>query len=364
LTRSDRLSNLPASSLIWSLFLLWLSSNSACVKNIRTVGNDNFYVLNGEKKKSSQKTQLHSGMTRPISKTPDPEGSKAKTNITNGDVVEEHDPTLASLIEKEKSDPTNAENHFQIASIYHRYRIFDVAYSEYQKAIERDAGNPVFYEGLGRLWRDSGAPQLGISVLEKALQLKSDLVEAWNSLGTIYDEVGNFAQAQHCYLKALESDPSLDFVHNNLCFSYLQIGEVEKAIYHGEKAVELNPGFAAAHNNLGFAYGMADDLTRALHQFSLAGDAAEAQNNLGVLLLKRQKNHEAMEHFRLAVKLKPFYKVATQNYFYARSLTLDASGNQKLGRVAKPDIENETPIDLASKELGSSSVEVSSNTLK
>lgn len=298
--------------------------NSACVKSVHSVSNDNFYVIKATKGARAKKPVYQAALHEDNS--PKGEGFKAsktvtpKTSVTNADVLEQKDPVVASLIEKIEHNPNDPRNHYELALVYHRLRVFDKALPEYEKAIESSPEIPAYYEGVGRLWRDWDNPKSAIEYLKKALELSPACAEAWNTLGTIYDQLGDFSEAQRCYLKALTLNSRLDFVHNNLCFSYLRTGEVNAAVYHGEIAVQLNPNLIEARNNLGVAYGMADDFARALEQFKLAGDEAEAHNKLGVLLLKKDRDVAAMEEFKLAVKLKPFYKTAARNYDTARYL--------------------------------------------
>jgi tetratricopeptide (TPR) repeat protein len=305
-----------------SLFLLLL--NSACTKGVRRVSNDNFYIIkatNGVRaKKPAPPATPHEDASSKNERFQRSKALNAKTSIANADVLEQKHPVVASLIEKIEHNPNDPQNHYELALVYHRLRVFDKALSEYEKAIQSYPENPAFYEGVGRLWRDWDTPASGIGHLQKALELRPSFAEAWNTLGTIYDQLRNFSEAQSCYLKALALDSHLDFVHSNLCFSYLQTGEVKAAVYHGERAIQLNPSLIQARNNLGIAYGMGDDFARAIEQFKQIGDEAEAHNKLGVLLLKKERNIAAMEEFKLAVKLKPFYKVAAQNYNTARSL--------------------------------------------
>jgi tetratricopeptide (TPR) repeat protein len=317
----------PEHFLTRCILVALLGLNCACIRTTRTVSHDNFYVLRVGKKRPA-KNQISTDpriadLSDSIRKTFKAQGKNAtrtKNDVINTNVLEERDSEMASLLLKIKDNPDKAKNHFALASIYHRYRIFDKAYAEYQSAIVLDPNKPAYFESMGRLWRDWGAPGFGINDLQKALQLSANFLEAWNSLGTIYDELGDFFQAQQCYIRAMELNPHLGFIHNNLCFSYLQVGDLGKAIFHGEKAIELDPSLKIAHNNLGFAYGMADNPNRAIQEFKLASDEAGSHNNLGMVFLKKQKNLEAMEQFRLAAKLRPFYKVAAQNYWYAKSL--------------------------------------------
>ena len=347
----------------WILVVL-LVLNCACIKNYRPVGNYDFYAMKRERSKSQKKAlsdPLH--YSKPVSlsetiskamKVQMNNTAKNKAEAMNAEILEDRDPTVSSLLDKIKADPRNAEAHFNLAVFYHRYRVLDRAYGEYQNAIRLNPVNAAYFENMGRLWRDWGAPQAGINDLQRALQLKPDFVEAWNSLGTIYDVLGDFIRSQQCYLKALETNPDLDFVHNNLCFSFLQSGDLERAIYHGNIAVRLSPDLKVAHNNLGLAYGMVRNSARALEEFRKASDEAGAHNNLGIVLLKRREISQAMEQFRIAAKLRPFYRVAAENYYFARRLKSEVEKNTR--KVAVRQEQSEPLIEVASELNGVSSM--------
>ena len=148
-----------------------------------------------------------------------------------------------------------------------------------------------------------------------ALELDPGFVEAWNTLGTIYDRQGDTERAQNAYLHALSLNSNLDYVHNNLCFSYLQSGMVAEAMRHGERATQLNPTMLVAHNNLGLAYGMLGEsgpINRGVQ--ATAGDEAAARNNLGLILLRRGQIAESLEQFKLAARMRPYYRDAVANY--------------------------------------------------
>jgi tetratricopeptide (TPR) repeat protein len=162
---------------------------------------------------------------------------------------------------------------------------------------------------------------VGADLVNTALNFDPGFVEAWNTLGTILDRQGDAERAQNAYLHALSLDPNLDYVHSNLCFSYLQSGMVSEAISHGERAKQLNPAMLVAHNNLGWAYGMLGELDRAIEEFSQSGGEAVARNNLGLILLKRGQIAESLEQFRMAARMRPYYKDAVSNYKMARDLS-------------------------------------------
>ena len=324
---------------------MWLL-DAACVKSVHSGIDDNLYVVkptNGVlQKQSTHKTTVREDVS---SRSESPKGSETlsvKTSVNNVDVLEQKDPFVASLIQKTQQTPDDPRNHFELASVYQHLRIFDKALSEYEKAIEFDPENPRLYEAVGLLWKDWRMPVTAIPYLERALELSPSCPETWNTLGTVYDQLGRFSEAQRCYLKALVLNPQLDFVQSNLCFSYLQMGEMRAAVGHCEMAVQLNPDLVEAHSNLGVAYGMADDLARAIEQFMLIGDEAEAHNKLGVLLLKKAQSVAALEQFKVALKLKPFYKVAAQNYNSTRSLVFPG---RLVGEESKQRLAASAPLE-------------------
>ncbi len=311
-------------SLVASVLVVLSLPGCACVRKMGSTINDNFYILRNPSNKSGKKgahevlsdAQMR-GLSQSIKQTMKTQKENIphdKTTLSNADVLENEVPALSALIKEAKNDPRNTQVHFKLAQTYHQYRAYEEARIEYQKAIDLDPHNPIFFESMGRLWRDWGAPQLGMNALQRALQLDPSCIEAWNSLGTIYVQMGDGSKAQEAYLKALAINPGLDFVQNNLSYSYLKAGDLEDSIRHGEEAVRINPLFAVAHNNLGIAYGLRGDFERAYQEFKHTGDEAGAHNNLGVLLLEQERVQEAMDHFRIAGKSRPSYKLAADNY--------------------------------------------------
>jgi tetratricopeptide (TPR) repeat protein len=207
---------------------------------------------------------------------------------------------------------------------------------------------------MGKLWRDWGSLQQGADLVKKALELDPSFVEAWNTLGTIFDRQGFLDQAREAYLHALSLNPDLDYVHNNLCFSYLQSGMIDRAIPHGERATHLNPAMLIAHNNLGLAYGMLGNLDRSLEEFKHSGDEAVARNNLGLILLKRGQITESMEQFKLAARMRPFYGGAAANYRRARDLNFHRA---REARARLRSFDHETVMEDAHSAFGLVAIE-------
>ncbi len=307
----------------------------------RPLGSDNSSFIRGSPhshgKKGAQKASRHR-TTQALTDAADSSSAdpaktsvRAKTQALNASLLEEQVPEFASLQARIQEHPASAVAHFELAACYHRYRVLDKAHEEFQKAIQLDPNNVKYLEASAKLSKDWGDVRSATLDLQKVVQLKPDSVSAWNSLGAYFDDLGDLDQALNCYRKALTLARDLDYLHSNLCFAYLRKEEYQDAILHGEEAIRLNPENKVAHNNLGLAYGLTGSLDRAFEEFRFGGDEASAHNNLGLVLLKLGRPDEAMEQFKKAIRLRPFYKLAVQNYIQAKALKV----SQEKEKVSK-----------------------------
>jgi tetratricopeptide (TPR) repeat protein len=323
---------LSPTPILFSICLLFLVPSLSCTHTRKEVGNNDFYIQKaphknkkGKKSESTSTALLQKTLSADISKTLNDQASgKTKTisKISEASYWEDQNPETAQLQDHVKQNPDNAEVLFELASYYHHKLIFDKALEAYQGTLQLSRDNVKYLEAIGRLMRDWNQPQAGIEFLNKAVSISPGFLEAWNTLGTIFEGLTNFAKAQECYQKALSVNPNADFVHSNLCFSYIQSGDLPRAIVHGEKAVQLNPASSVAHNNLGIAYALSGNPSIALQHFQLAAPSNQsiALNNLGIVYLEKGKYNEAMIQFLAAAKLNPEDMTASKNYYRAQDL--------------------------------------------
>lgn len=370
-----------ASSKVTSLVvMLMLALSPACVRRTGRTLNNNFYVIQnkGRERAVNYNAMLPRNdpqLSNSISQTLKAQANNSparKDSISNAEILEKDNPEFSDLLARAKERDVSGDVYFRLGKAYHQFRVYEEAQRFYQKAIQLEPENASYHEQFGRLWRDWGAPELGINSVQQALQLKPEAAEAWNTLGTVHDKMGRRKQAQAAYLRALAIDPGLDYVHSNLCFSYLQDADFERAIYHGEQATRLNPSSAVAHNNLGLALGARGSFEAALHQFRMAGDEASARNNLGLILLQKDRITESMEQFKLAARMRPFYRAATENYHEARKEKVQRDRSQK-SHSGAPEIlgfewdthsEEAANLNLPLRDVGSAGMGVLTNHLK
>jgi tetratricopeptide (TPR) repeat protein len=82
-----------------------------------------------------------------------------------------------------------------------------------------------------------------------ALALNSNSTSAWNSLGMLEAELGNYTGSISCFDGALEINSSLAYVWNNKGASLANLGRYEESLGCLDNATRLNPNFAEAWYN-------------------------------------------------------------------------------------------------------------------
>lgn len=88
-----------------------------------------------------------------------------------------------------------------------------------------------------------------MAIYQKAAELYNDY-RAYNGMGQLYFEAGNYAEAGRCYQKALEIQPNDPDVHYNAGLVALAVDDVEKAEYHFGKAAGTKANLSAAMGTL------------------------------------------------------------------------------------------------------------------
>jgi tetratricopeptide (TPR) repeat protein len=237
--------------------------------------------------------------------------------------LEQRDPELAAARALVALEPS-AAHHRRVAVAYARLGVNDSAYNEFKAALRLDPRDASAFDGLARVWRDWGFPHLGLSDAYHALFYAPDSAGAHNTLGTLLLDMRQTDAARAEFERALALDPTAGFALNNLCYAMLLQGRRQAAIDTCRDAVRANPSLTAAHNNLGLAYAAAGNLTAAAHEFSLAGDAAGTQYNLGVALMATRQFTAAASAFDEASALRPDLALPRQRAVQARALAAKA----------------------------------------
>lgn len=171
-----------------------------------------------------------------------------------------------SVFEKLVNDSENAEYYYNIGFIRTSKGEYTEAIDAFQKATELDRLFGKAYEAMGRAYKAIGkheearkclqtAADLYMSrekvedaeeILNEILQISSDSLNVFNSLGVLYRRKGDFKTSLRHYTRALRINPEEPYIHYNIGRVYLDMKNHEKAREFFEKAIKIDPGFEQA----------------------------------------------------------------------------------------------------------------------
>ena len=118
----------------------------------------------------------------------------------------------------------------------------------------RDKNNAEAHLIRGLIYKEQGLRAPAIQELQKALELRPDLVEARVQLSSYFLEAGNAADAQQLLEPALKFDADNVIAHLNLGDAYRLLGRPADSKRELEWVKARDPSVAQVHYNLGLLY--------------------------------------------------------------------------------------------------------------
>jgi len=131
-----------------------------------------------------------------------------------------------------EQDKTSIPAFLNLGGLYYRRGMYEKAITQYERVISI---NPKHYQGhywlamcYGKLQRYHAA----INTLEEVIQFLPTFKDALNLMGECYEQIGEAAKAEHCYLKAISADPKGIIIHGGVLDSWAQEKKKEERIKH------------------------------------------------------------------------------------------------------------------------------------
>ena len=340
-------SSLSARSFGSRLALLMMFSGASCLAQGSVTGLDAASALELAKKMQQE------AATAELQATLD--GNLKEFSITTGEVgsqasglAEQSRVRAAAAIYREalKTDPTNAELHFDLSLALEKLGEAPVAQEELESAVRLDPNlakarnhlgiwcmvkgetskaenefkaailaDPHFVEAknnLGVLCGREGRGSEAVELLRKALEERPQYAQAHVNLGLVLAGERKLAEAEKEFRNALRSSPNSLAAYSALGMVTAKLGRGEEAVGILQKVTRLQPNSAPAHLNLGIALaGDGFDLPGALEQFSeairLDPASAAAHYNKGRVLFDLSRRDEARTDLEAARGLQPDY---------------------------------------------------------
>ena len=129
---------------------------------------------------------------------------------------------------------------------------------------------PVDYYNRGVDFFYKSQYELALKAFEKAIELKSDYVDAWSGKGVSLGELGRHEEALKAFEKAIELKPDYASAWYNKGAALSKLGRHEEALKAFEKATELKPDYALAWYNHACGYSVKGDKEKALRDLKKA----------------------------------------------------------------------------------------------
>jgi Tfp pilus assembly protein PilF len=172
-------------------------------------------------------------------------------------LLENASAELSAALARQAAGRT-AESEVRLAQAFMRHGVLDKASEHFAEASRRDPREGAAWDGLARVWRDWGFPDLGLGDAYRAVYASPDSPAMRNTLGTVLLALGRGADARAQFARAAALDPGAAYAWNNLCYAWLAEGDFEPAIADCSRALAIDPGFGPAARNLAFARMLAD----------------------------------------------------------------------------------------------------------
>ncbi|MGH7596573.1 MAG: tetratricopeptide repeat protein, partial [bacterium] len=104
---------------------------------------------------------------------------------------------------------------------------------------------------LGQYYYGRDEDDRAIAELNKAIAIDKDFAPAYNILGYVYREKGDYAKAEEAFKNYIRLLPNEANPYDSLADLYMKLGRYDEAITNYQKAVTLNPKFAFSQGKIG-----------------------------------------------------------------------------------------------------------------
>lgn len=191
----------------------------------------------------------------------------------------------------------------------------DQAAPLYERVLRFDPGHPGALLHLGKLELARANPAAGIDLLRQAAATAPDSVEAHQSLGVAYKQLGQWGDAAQSFERAISVDPNYAPSYFELAELSQSLGRPDAAVSFYLRAINLDPSNTEAFRRLGeLLYarenwvGAENCFQRVIDVGLLAADRdalLELLNKLGISLVRQEKLARAAEVFQRILELAP-----------------------------------------------------------
>ncbi len=154
-------------------------------------------------------------------------------------------------------DIQKATAHYQIGLSYYNENKIQMAFVEFQKALELNPTDKKTLNALGIIYLlDFEYYQKAVDFFKRAIRVDPNFSEAYNNVGYAYEKTGRFNDAIDSYKKALSNlmYQNPEKAYNNLGRVYYRLGRYDDAIDAYKEALKRFPDFHLPYYGLALCF--------------------------------------------------------------------------------------------------------------
>ena len=222
------------------------------------------------------------------------------------------------------SDADDVHLHVHLGAAYLGMRSYDKAVAVLERAVSVDSELMDARYYLGCAYVEQGVYDKAVPHLEAAIAMAPHLKHAHYNLGRSHRELGNLEAATNAVTEALRHDPShqptteladaIKQTHYNGGVASLNSGRYSQAVTSFQNAIALDADFVSAHFHIGTAYVKMERYGRAVAALEKAIDLdpsdKAAYHTLALAYLGQQALSKARDAARAALDLDAGYQPA------------------------------------------------------
>jgi tetratricopeptide (TPR) repeat protein len=165
--------------------------------------------------------------------------------------------------------------------------------------------SPEFFIFAAQVCERQGDVPQARSNYQRALSMWPGHVEVLRAAARMEDRHGNLPLAESLYQQAANSNPQHAGALNDLGLCLARQGKLEPSLQILEQAVQLQPTKALYRNNVATVLVEMRQDQRALAHLAAVHGPADANYNLGQLLVERHRSSDAAPYFQAALQQNP-----------------------------------------------------------
>jgi type IV pilus biogenesis/stability protein PilW len=216
----------------------------------------------------------------------------------------------------------DAQAHYKIGISYLNEGQTQMAFVEFQKALEANPKDKSFHYALGYTYDRMGRFTDAALSYRRALEFDPNFAEAHNGLGVVYAELLQYPEAIVEYQAAISNTQYLtpQRAYFNLGKVHYSQEDFSRAVIAFQEAIKIQPEEGLFHFWLGKGHERLGQMKEAVASLREAAnrlpDSGEVQYALGTVLLREGLKDDARKAFKKVIELSPNTDMAENSVRY------------------------------------------------